>query len=51
MNLKKSDCSVSSVGADGKHHLVIQQEKIADLPQKGNLQATESCPTESKNAE
>ena len=54
MNLKeKATAPISSVGADGKQPLVNNNKKsIADLPQKGNLQATESCSVESeKNAE
>ena len=50
MNLKeKATAPVSSVGADGKQPLVNNNKKsIADLPPKGNLQATESCPVESE---
>lgn len=50
MNLKeKATAPVSSVGADGKQPLSNYNKKsIADLPQRGNLQATESCPTESE---
>ena len=46
---EKATAPVSSVGADGKQSLVNNNKKsIADLPQKGNLQATESCPVESE---
>lgn len=44
---EKATAPVSSVGADGKQPLSNSNKKsIADLPQKGNLQATESCPVE-----
>ena len=46
---EKATAPVSSVGADGKQPLVNNnKESIADLPQKGNLQATESCLVESE---
>ena len=46
---EKATAPVSSVGADGKQPLCkSNKEIIADLPQKGNLQATESCPVESE---
>mgnify|MGYP002512818934 CR=1 FL=1 len=50
MNLKeKATAPVSSVGADGKQPLSKSNKKsIADLPLKGNLQATESCTVESE---
>ena len=50
MNLKeKATAPVSSVGADGKQPLNnYNKESIADLPVKGNLQATESCPVKSE---
>ena len=48
-NKEKATAPVSSVGADGKQPLSNSIKKsIADLPQKGNLQATESCPVESE---
>ena len=41
MNRKEKEAvPVSSVGADGKQPLNKSKESIADLPQKGNLQAT-----------
>lgn len=44
---EKATAPVSSVGADGKQPLTnYNKESIADLPLKGNLQATESCPVE-----
>ena len=46
---EKATAPVSSVGADGKQSLCNKSNRsIADLPQKGNLQATESCPMESE---
>ena len=50
MNLKeKATAPVPSVGADGKQPLSNYNKKsIADLPRKGNLQATESCSVESE---
>ena len=46
---EKATAPVSSVGADGKQPLVNNnKESIADLPQKGNLQAAESCLVESE---
>ena len=40
---EKATAPVSSVGADGKQSLCNKSNRsIADLPQKGNLQATES---------
>ena len=50
MNVKeKATAPVSSVGADGKQPLCkTNKESIADLPDKGNLQATNNrgCGTE-----
>lgn len=50
MNVKeKATAPVSSVGADGKQPLSKTNKKsIAELPLKGNLQATESCPVQSE---
>ena len=46
---EKATAPVSSVGADGKQPLSKSNKKsIAELPPKGNLQATESCPVESE---
>ena len=46
---EKATASGSSVGADGKQPLNnYNKEIIADMPVKGNLQATESCPVESE---
>ena len=39
---EKAAVPVSSVGADGKQPLKRTKESIADLPEKGNLQATNS---------
>ena len=44
---EKATAPVLSVGADGKQPLSKSNKKsIAELPPKGNLQATESCPVE-----
>ena len=46
---EKATAPVSSVGADGKQPLCkANKESIADLPDKGNLQATNNrgCGTE-----
>lgn len=46
---EKATAPVSSVGADGKQPLSKTNKKsIAELPSKGNLQATESCPVQSE---
>ena len=46
---EKATAPVSSVGADGKQPLSKANKKsIAELPAKGNLQATESCPVQSE---
>lgn len=46
---EKATAPVSSVGADGKQSLSKTNKKsIAELPLKGNLQATESCPVQSE---
>lgn len=46
---EKATAPVLSVGADGKQPLSKSNKKsIAELPPKGNLQATESCPVESE---
>ena len=43
MNRKEKEAvPVSSVGADGEQPLTNTKESIADLPEKGNLQATNS---------
>ena len=51
MNIKeKATAPVSSVGADGKQPLCNKHKKsIAELPAKGNLQTTESCPVQPEN--
>ena len=45
---EKGTAPYPSVGADGKQSLNKPNEIIADLPVKGNLQATESCTVESE---
>lgn len=46
---EKATAPVSSVGADGKQPLSKTNKKsIAELPSKGNRQATESCPVQSE---
>ena len=48
---EKATAPVSSVGADGKQPLCkANKESIADLPGKGNLQATNNAENTAKSA-